>query len=228
MSRRGRSLCEGATIDGATELCLGIIFPTPYPQGYGDTPLLPRRHRGMRGVPGEHARGRRGSQRRMARTPGDGRVRGRVRRRAETYEGTAHGRRRAGRATWGVVSDRTAGRLVDHGSPVVDAVTPVTTATPATRELTCPYDRITAPSPRPPRHRSPPPAGPAGPARRVRRARRGRRPRPPAPSRLSRLPTPRVMWFAGRRSVAYSYRWCSSCSAPPSAEPPYPRSDLSP
>lgn len=26
----------------ATELCPGIIFPGPYPQGYGDTPLLPR------------------------------------------------------------------------------------------------------------------------------------------------------------------------------------------
>lgn len=36
----------------AAELCPGIIFPTPYPQGYGDTPLLPRACPPIRGVPG--------------------------------------------------------------------------------------------------------------------------------------------------------------------------------
>lgn len=42
----------------AAELCPGIIFPTPYPQGYGDTPPLPRARSPTHGVPGsmhEHA-----------------------------------------------------------------------------------------------------------------------------------------------------------------------------
>lgn len=37
---------------GATELCPGIIFPTPYPQGYGGTPPLPRSRDGRGRVPG--------------------------------------------------------------------------------------------------------------------------------------------------------------------------------
>lgn len=34
------------------ELCPGIIFPTPYPPGYGGTPLVPRVRRPLHGVSG--------------------------------------------------------------------------------------------------------------------------------------------------------------------------------
>lgn len=47
--------------ESAAESCPGIIFPTPYPQGYGDTPLLPRAAEPTRRSP-EHARARPGWQ----------------------------------------------------------------------------------------------------------------------------------------------------------------------
>lgn len=52
----------------AAELCPGIIFPSPYPQGYGDTPLLPRACPPIRGRSREHARARPGWQCRLVAT----------------------------------------------------------------------------------------------------------------------------------------------------------------
>jgi hypothetical protein len=57
MGARGRGTGERQLIPG----CPGIIFPTPYPQGYGDTPFLPRR---CPRPQGDSTRGRRAVARR--------------------------------------------------------------------------------------------------------------------------------------------------------------------
>ncbi|GJF20506.1 hypothetical protein SHO565_10780 [Streptomyces sp. HO565] len=41
----------------AAELCPGMVFPTPYPQGYGGTPPSPRSRTGSAAGSPEHARG---------------------------------------------------------------------------------------------------------------------------------------------------------------------------
>lgn len=130
----------------ATELCPGIIFPGPYPQGYGDTPLLPRPCRPNRAFQGACPRPPRMAMPLGVYSRPDGpappggqtgpptgprcRIRGRGRRSAD------------GRAPGATVTGMVRSSLAPRSPPA------------ASRELPCPHAR----PPRPPALRTPRPS----------------------------------------------------------------------
>ena len=188
-----------------TELCPGIIFPTPYPQGYGATPPLPRARRTTRAFQGACPRDARiamaaGLYSRFAASvhPAVGGVTGGpcrvVGQGSRAVPGRARWRRTAAPAPAPRASAYPGRRIRDRSRTPSRVGTPVSHA-----------PRRAPPCPRRPRSR--PGSAPGQP--------------PPATRPAT---TRRATWSAGRPSAASWSPWSSSSTAPPSAGPPAPPS----
>ncbi len=217
MGRDGR---RGEERRVTAELCPGIIFPSPYPQGYGGTPLLPRAH--GRGPGGHTARARRSREHARAvrdlampvvsyMRPSRGRA-GRVRgtgRRGSTGPGGGEPGRRAGRAHG---AERTPPRVTGAFRSSLPQVRPHRPAVAGRAPVPVPptADRR---SPSSPPRRSPRPAPTTArtPSRR-RGSGKGERTVPDAGA--GGRSKPPVTSSAGRSSAAPWSRWSSSSTAP--------------